>query len=134
MGFMGLSSWIESDEAAGFRFTLQQMFEKFGKSPAKLKLAIRKETSRELKNMANAYNTPGFVNLALVLEDEGDKGNPKYEDPGLPVFSTILTLTQLRRADQLFEREIPRWDLGHRNRLQQLHRLIQKLIKDRAKS
>jgi hypothetical protein len=124
MGFMGLSSWVESDNAADFRYTLQKQFEKFAKDPAALKRAVRAVVDNELKDMANDYNTPGMVNLALVLEAEGDPGNPKYDDPGLPVFSNLLTVVQLQKASKLFVQEMPQWNPEHKSRLKQLHEVI----------
>jgi hypothetical protein len=56
MGFMGLSHWCDSDNAADLRaFLLYNMAETLKK---------------ELTEKANEYNTPGFINVALVLEDK----------------------------------------------------------------
>ena len=129
MGFMGLSSWVESDCAADFRYTLQKQFEKFSTHPVALKQAIREVVDSELADMANEYNTPGYLNLALCIEAEGDTGNPEYEDPGLPVFSTFLTVAQLQRASRLFVKEGPDWCDEHRSRLNKLHQVITKLLK-----
>lgn len=130
MGFFGLASWVESDAAADFRYVLQQQFHKFGGDEKKLKRAIQNVVENELDDMANAYNTPGFVNLALCLEDEGGENDPNYSD-GLSVFSKYLTIAQLRRADRLFTQEIPVWDVGHRPRLKELHKVITKTIESK---
>jgi len=54
MGFMGLIHWVESDSASDFRSDL---------------IGHILETSvKELKNASNEYNTPGAINIALVLE------------------------------------------------------------------
>jgi len=129
MGFMGLSSWVESDGAADFRHVLQKQFEKFAKYPPGLKRAIREVVSLELKDMANEYNTPGMVNLALCIESEGDPGDAEYEDPGLPVFSTMLTIPQLQKASRLFVQEMPGWNPEHKPRLKELHQVIVKALK-----
>lgn len=60
MGFMGLNSWIESDNAADFHF---EMIDVFNRCIAK-----------ELKNNANEYNTPGFVNVLLFLKENPTLG------------------------------------------------------------
>lgn len=132
---MGLSSWVESDGAADFRYVLQQQFKKFGKdqTDARLKEALRNVVDNELDDMANCYNTPGFVNLALCIEAEGDEGDPEYDDPGLPVFSKYLTAEQLKRASRLFKNNIPDWDTEHRSRLIELHKVIAKILKARRK-
>ena len=133
MGFMGLSSWIESDGAADLRYVLQEQFDEFNghKDEQRLTTDIRQCVDVELKDMANFCNTPGYVNLALVLEDEGDPGNEEYEDPGLPVFSKFLTIPQLRRASRLFLLEIPKWNTEHQARLKELHKVIIKLLKSK---
>ncbi len=130
---MGLSNWVESDGAADFRFNLQQQFEKFAKYPPGLKRAIREVVDEELKDMANEYNTPGFVNLALCIESEGDPGNAEYEDPGLPVFSTMLTVAQLQKAERLFVKHTPDWS-EFKNRMRQLRLVIEKALEAKRKS
>lgn len=93
MGYMGLSHWGESDDAAGFRFTLQKEFEKH-KKPADLKKAVRALVMKELKEDGGSYNTDGPVNVALVMEDEGVVSEPFEEgDPEdkTPEFSKLLS-------------------------------------------
>lgn len=131
MGFFGLRKWVESDEAADFRWVLQQQFKKFGKDKKKLKLAIRKVVEDELDNMANEWNTPGFINLALCIESEGEPPNEEWEDPGLPKFSHLLTVAHLKRANRLFTREIPEWDAKLRPDLKRLHKVIDNLLNQR---
>lgn len=128
---MGLDSWVESDCAADFRYVLQKQFANFAKDPAALKRAVREAVDNELADMANEYNTPGYLNLALCIEAEGDPGNIEYDDPGLPVFSTFLTVAQLQRASRLFVKESPDWCDEHRPRLNELHQVIIKLLKSR---
>lgn len=55
MGFMGLGHWVESDNAADFHHVLES--------------AIRSAFSKELKNRANEYNTPGWVNALLIFKE-----------------------------------------------------------------
>src|SRR3990167_1114815 len=55
MGFMGLLHWVESDECADFRYTILK--------------TVSELCEKELKNKANEYNTPGWVNIALLVED-----------------------------------------------------------------
>ena len=52
-GFMGLSSWAESDEAADVAYDVA--------------ITTAKILTKALKQKANEYNTPGYVNVALVL-------------------------------------------------------------------
>ena len=52
-GFMGLSSWAESDEAADVAYEVA--------------ITTAKILTKALKQKANEYNTPGYVNVALVL-------------------------------------------------------------------
>jgi len=134
MGFLSLLHWVDSDNAAGFRHLLQEQFKKFAKDPAALKRAVRGVVSNELKDMANDYNTPGFVNLALVMETEGDAGDMEYEDPGLPVFSNLLTMAQLEKASKLFVQEQKNWSYELRSRMKELHKVIVKALKARKKT
>jgi len=53
---MGLNHWGESDNAAGFFYQISEVVDKLVK--------------KELKNKANCFNTPGVVNVALLIEDE----------------------------------------------------------------
>ena len=54
MGYMGLDSYGDSDEAANFVFTIEA--------------AVGKLCKKELKNRANSYNTSGWVNIGLFAE------------------------------------------------------------------
>ena len=130
---MGLSSWVESDGAADFRYVLQKQFEKFAKDPAALKRAVREVVTLELEDMANEYNTPGMVNLALCIESEGDPGDTEYEDPGLPVFSTMLTIAQLQEAIRLFDKHTPDWNV-FKPRMRQLQRVIVTALEAKRKT
>ena len=134
MGFLSLLHWVDSDNAADFRHILQEQFTEFAKDPAALKRAVRGVVSHELKDMANDFNTPGFVNLALVMESEGDPGDMEYEDPGLPVFSNLVSVPQLQKASKLFVQEQENWSYEHRPRMKQLHKVIKKALKARKKT
>jgi hypothetical protein len=83
MGYMGLNSWIDSDNAAAF--VNNALF-----SMAKL-------VQKELKNKDNAYNTPGFVNVALWAESFLPD-DFVYRDQDLGV--------QLLRAIEMLEKEL----------------------------
>jgi len=54
MGFMGINHWVESDGAADFHHTLGT--------------AISKLAQKEMKDEANQYNTPGWLNILLILK------------------------------------------------------------------
>lgn len=55
MGFSGLKHWVESDGAADFRAVIAD--------------ALNKAFTKELKNEANPYNTPGWVNALLLFKE-----------------------------------------------------------------
>lgn len=61
MGFMGLSHWSESDNAADFH--------------SKLYKAINKAFLSELKRDANVYNTPGYINVMLMIKSNPSLAN-----------------------------------------------------------
>lgn len=54
MGFMGIQNWVESDGAADFRSRLEGL--------------IENAFNQELKDEANQYNTPGWLNILLILK------------------------------------------------------------------
>ena len=83
---MGLSHWAESDGAADFRFVLQKAKGN--------KARLEKLIATELKYFANEYNTPGFLNIALVIADEGVENGDAEESDITPVISNLLTKTQ----------------------------------------
>lgn len=73
MGFMGLKHWVESDNAADFH--------------ARLSASLNKLVKDELKNKANKYNTPGYVNVLLIFK----------ETPGIVEFIKYDTLNAINR-------------------------------------
>lgn len=93
---MGLSSWVESDGAADCRYVLQSLERK----PDSKKL--RRFLKKELNDNANQYNTDGVTNVALVMEDEGNKGTDddlleSGEPPDItPVVSKMLTKREFK--------------------------------------
>lgn len=54
MGFMGLSSYVESDGASDLVYSILK--------------EIGDRCLNELKDVGNCYNTPGYVNVALYAE------------------------------------------------------------------
>jgi len=66
MGFMGIKNWVESDEAANFQY--------------KLRRDITRMFHNELKNKANEYNTPGYVNALLIFKSYPDLVGLVHED------------------------------------------------------
>lgn len=102
MGFMGLSHWSLSDEAADFRSALQ----KCKGNETKLKKRIKEEVYRT----TNEYNTDGFINIALILEDEGNKSEKYFDDDTdesvtTPVISHLITQHQYQVLIDKFEIE-----------------------------
>lgn len=124
---MGISHWVESDNAADFRGNLVAELNYDGKGKIPVKTRVRNLVSTELKTSDNEWNTPGFLNLALVLETEDEKSQSEYcED--LPKFSHMLTIPQLRScAKQLRECKWPE----ERPRLVALARMVDKIIRKR---
>jgi hypothetical protein len=58
---MGLETYMDSDNAADFHWSVKKQLKNVGKTV--------KLFETELKDEANCYNTPGWVNIALVIED-----------------------------------------------------------------
>jgi hypothetical protein len=58
MGFMGIKHYKESDGAADWR--------------EKLRFDVNKLFWDEMKDEANAYNTPGWLNILLILKEFPD--------------------------------------------------------------
>ena len=54
MGFMGIKNYTESDGAANFQYKLYR--------------DINRQFRLELKNEANEYNTPGWLNALLIFK------------------------------------------------------------------
>jgi len=54
MGFMGIQNWVQSDGAADFQYRLE----------GNIATIFR----QEMKDEANCYNTPGWVNILLILK------------------------------------------------------------------
>lgn len=83
MGYMGLDRWQDSDMAADFYSNIEEC----GKDAKK---AI-KMFAKELGNDSNCYNTPGPVNIALVVEGgilDGMSRKDKWKI--IPVISTAV--------------------------------------------
>jgi hypothetical protein len=89
MGYMGLACWQDSDMAADFHSDIEEC----GKDAEK---AV-KMFAKELGNDANCYNTPGCVNIALVVEDGIlDSFNKKDKKKFIPIISrAVATLDSM---------------------------------------
>ena len=141
MGFMGLNHWGESDNASGFVYTLEETLAKTAKEPlAEQKRMIRLKVNEELRNEANEYNTPGAINIALVVEAERDE---ELRAPALklqqgdwnintPHVSDMLTVDILRRCREKLIRYKLNWE-EEAHRIQQLIQVINKEINSRAR-
>ena len=84
MGYMGLSHWVESDNAADFRYTIMEALKRKKGGKAKAQRLIRKE----MKLVDNQFNTDGSVNVALVMEDAGSEDNWDGPTPDLTKLMT----------------------------------------------
>ena len=91
---MGLSHWVESDNAADFRFTIMEALKQKKGGVAKARQLIRKE----MKLIDNRWNTVGFVNVALVMEDAGGKNY----DGLTPDLSELMTKKDFQRLITIF--------------------------------
>lgn len=124
MGYMGLSHWVDSDAAADFHFTLQQ-------TP---KNQVRKIVLQELIEPGNGCNTCGAINIALVMETEGNK--ERYENKRSAVFSNLLTPKDFQQILEKINQEIKlaeikdQWDdeknrIWHLKNYKRLYKLIE---------
>lgn len=86
MGYSGLEGWGCSDGAADAR--------------GDVIAAMAKSLEKELKDAGNNYNTPGCVNVALILEDKKLFGN--LEDYELSYFSDVAKKAK-KQIDALVE-------------------------------
>jgi len=66
MGYFGLESWSCSDGAADDRGNMLQ--------------CMAEALEKAIKDTGNAYNTPGCVNVALILEDKTMFGKMEAQD------------------------------------------------------
>ena len=121
MGFIGINSWIDSDNAAGFASELEREFKR-SKTGGAWRTKVRSMVRKELAQTDNQFNTPGWLNVALVLEAEGEVG-----DTSIPLFSKLLTEHQYDRLLADLRREAPEWDRSFQPRLKELRRLVARL-------
>ena len=68
MGFMGLSHWADSDNAADFKSELETRLWEIVLSNTDTQREIKNLIDSELSDEANKYNTPGPINIALLVE------------------------------------------------------------------
>jgi hypothetical protein len=66
MGYFGLESWACSDGAADDRANMLQ--------------CMAESLEKSIKDKGNCYNTPGCVNVALILEDKAMFGKMEPQD------------------------------------------------------
>ena len=64
MGYMGLDNWRQSDNAAGLYEIIAKLRE-LGTS----KEEINRVLEMTMENIDMGSNTPGFINIALLMED-----------------------------------------------------------------
>lgn len=78
MGFFGLDHYMSSDQAADFIYAFKQQRTPLGRIQCLI---------AELKDTDFCYNTPGWINIALGLED----GVIRYDDLNLELIDQILS-------------------------------------------
>lgn len=109
MGFMGLSHWALSDNAADFR--------------GGLLATMTKMLAKELKETANEYNTPGYINVALIMEDKTIFGTMEENDRSYfyrVTHDTIKMLTATINSDA--------WGNEHKKSLKRMKKNLEKWI------
>lgn len=109
MGFMGLDHWCSSDNAADFRGGLLD--------------TMAEALEKELKETANCYNTPGFINVALVMEDKTLFGKIEKHDRSYfyEVAQETIKMLEGAIAD-------PDWANGHRRSLKRMKKNLETWI------
>lgn len=120
MGFTGIKSWLDSDNAADFVSELETAFARCRKRKTSWRTSVRRLVQAEMKEWDNEFNTPGWLNVALALEAEGVKD----EFYSVPVFSELLTERQYDLLLGYFDREMPEWNRTFRPRLKQLRDMV----------
>lgn len=110
MGYMGLTHWSESDNAADFHYSV---------SEAKSLKGVITGFTKELKNEANCYNTCGAINIALVVEDGfldkySNTHKKKFKDV---IHKTVAKLDSMIREDENDTNENVKWHVTNFRRL-----------------
>ena len=95
MGYMGLSHWADSDNASGFRYRVMDALKQKKGGTTKARKLIRKE----MEHLDNRWNTDGFVNVALVMEDVG--GSEACDGP-TPDIAELMTKRDFQRLITIF--------------------------------
>jgi hypothetical protein len=109
MGFMGLSHWSLSDNAFDFR--------------VRLLATMAKSLAKELLEDANCYNTPGYINVALVMEDPLFSKMSEYDRSYFHgvTHDTIRLLTEALKDDDLADE--------HKVNMKRMKKHLEKWIK-----
>lgn len=103
---MGLSHWTESDNAADFKYVFEE----------KIRSEAIKLINRELKDEANEFNTPGYINVALLVEAGA-------------ITDLMMTTEQADRIIQCLERAASKWDSDLATDIKRMIRSMKKLRK-----
>jgi hypothetical protein len=129
MGYMGLSHWAESDNAAGFRYTIMEALKQKKGGRAKAQRLIRKE----MKLTCNQWNTDGPVNVALVMEDAGGK-NHDGPTPDIAKLMTKVDFETLIKGLQKLIKECGPEDMadGNANWHRENYERLLKFVKGKA--
>jgi len=118
MGFFGLSTVGESDMAWDFWANVMDAKGNEAK--------IKKLIAKELRDHANCWNTPGFMNIALYLKSEGKKHNaPEYECPTTFVISDLITQTQYKTIKSYLQDSLKEWGKEHRSAIKSMLKCVE---------
>ncbi len=115
MGFTGLNCWQESDNAADFKWVLEKALWKIAAKNKTIKTLITKELETE----TNCYNTPGVINVALLVKDDI-----------IPM--SVLTKAQKEFIVKRIDEYLKGWDKHHDEDLRAL-KIVFKKVKKKKK-
>lgn len=125
---MGLNHWVESDNAADFVFMLNRLAGNQEVMPSTKRRDTQSLIEEEMEDGVNEWNTPGYLNIALAMEEEGKM----YGEEWTPKFSHLLTLHQLRRISSRLDSLSKNWQ-EEKYRVKELKKMVDKVIKGREK-
>jgi hypothetical protein len=129
MGFFGLNHWGSSDNAADFASQIQDIDCSWRQT--KVRDRIRKFVAKEFKEQGNEYNTPGVLNIALVLDAEGTGDN--ISATRIPIFSKYLDLRTLKKLHKDLIAESKRWSKEFKPDIIRLAKSVNDKIKARQR-
>ena len=111
MGFIGLSHWGQSDNAADFKYIFEKKLWEIVLLSSETQHELWDLIDAELIDEANEYNTPGAINIALLVEDGV-----------IPL--KALSANQKHYIVEKLDKYIKAWDPKHKEDLRRLKKLF----------